>query len=944
MKKIVKIGGVILVFILLALVLIPYFFKDKLVEKVKEEANKSLNAELEFGDVDLTFFSHFPSLTFELQELKIIGIDHFEGIELINVKSFEVTIGLGKLIKGELPEIQGLYIHNATINALVHPSGVANWDIVKVTEDAEVEEEAEVTDEEDSFSMHLNYYEITESHIYYEDQSAATLMKIEDFNHSGSGNFASNDFTLKTKSSIANFLVEYEDVKYVNNWKLEASIDVDVDLEKYRFVLSDNEIKVNELLLRAEGEVEMPDSAIYMDLKVDAPNIDLRQLFSLLPPSYTSDMDGIAFSGTSSFSSWFKGNYTDTSYPLFAIDLNVSNGSFKHKDLPKSATNIEITSHVELPDEHNMDALWIDISKFNLNLGGSIISSGFTLHHPETSMDFTSRLSAVADLSNLKDVLPNDVTESYVGIIKANLKADGSLTEIEEENYDNLNAGGKLQVENFEYHSDQFTMPVIITKALMNFKMDEVNLEAFEANIGESDFMADGTLRNFIPYALFDKELYGELNAQSHNLNSDELIALMVVDSTPQVIGDVVESDSLSSKEVIVSDTISEILPKNIHFLLKTGISKLKYDNIDLVDFQGDLELKDGVLNLRNCSSKVFDGEIKLNGKFDETFPANPIAEFDFVMKDLNIKQSAGKIEMIQKYAPVSKYTSGSYSGKVRLTTLLDKEWNPIYKSVYSKGNLKTKGVKIEGFDILDKIAALTQMQDVLDQEFENVDIEYEIIDGKGYIKPFDFKIDQLKGTSSGSIDLDENIDFDVNMDVPTEMLGDGAGLLLGQLAGALSSFGLPTETPENIAMDIKITGTIDKPIIKPNFAGLSGTSAKEVVKEKIEEEIEKAKEEVFAKASEEAEKILADAKKQADDLLAEAQKNVDLLKEEGYAQADKLVEEANGMFEQIAAKAAASEMKKQIDKQATNVMVEAKKQADKILDDAQKQADRLKK
>jgi vacuolar-type H+-ATPase subunit H len=313
-------------------------------------------------------------------------------------------------------------------------------------------------------------------------------------------------------------------------------------------------------------------------------------------------------------------------------------------------------------------------------------------------------------------------------------------------------------------------------------------------------------------------------------------------------------------------------------------------------------------------------------------------------MNGMNIKECAEKIEMVGKYAPIAKYASGTFSGKVKLSTNMDKNWDPIYASVYSKGNIKTKGVKIEGFELLDKLAAITKMESILDQEFENVDIEYEIIDGKGYIKPFDFRIDQLKGNSFGSIDLDQKIDFDVNMEVPTAMLGAGAGMLLGQIAGALSSLGIQSEAPENIDMNIKITGTVDKPKITPNFAGLNPTNAKEVVKETIKEEIDKAKDEAMAKAAAEAEKIMKEAREKAAALLAEAQKNVDVLKKEGYEQADKLVADAKGMLEQIAAKAAAAEMKKQIDKQAANAMTEAKKQADKIIEDAQKQADRLKK
>ena len=53
MKKLVKILGISFIVLLLAAIVLPYVFKDKIVAVIKEEANKNLNAKFDFKDFEL---------------------------------------------------------------------------------------------------------------------------------------------------------------------------------------------------------------------------------------------------------------------------------------------------------------------------------------------------------------------------------------------------------------------------------------------------------------------------------------------------------------------------------------------------------------------------------------------------------------------------------------------------------------------------------------------------------------------------------------------------------------------------------------------------------------------------------------------------------------------------------------------------------------------------
>ena len=56
MKKFLKISGITLLAILLALIILPFLFKGKIIEFVKNEINQTLNARVDFDRVGLNFF------------------------------------------------------------------------------------------------------------------------------------------------------------------------------------------------------------------------------------------------------------------------------------------------------------------------------------------------------------------------------------------------------------------------------------------------------------------------------------------------------------------------------------------------------------------------------------------------------------------------------------------------------------------------------------------------------------------------------------------------------------------------------------------------------------------------------------------------------------------------------------------------------------------------
>ena len=79
------------------MLLIPILFKGKIIDKIKSEANQSVNAKIDFGKVDLSLLRSFPKLSIQITNFEISGINQFEGQKLATVKSLAMTTNLSSL-------------------------------------------------------------------------------------------------------------------------------------------------------------------------------------------------------------------------------------------------------------------------------------------------------------------------------------------------------------------------------------------------------------------------------------------------------------------------------------------------------------------------------------------------------------------------------------------------------------------------------------------------------------------------------------------------------------------------------------------------------------------------------------------------------------------------------------------------------------------------------
>ncbi|HEX6169769.1 MAG TPA: AsmA-like C-terminal region-containing protein [Chitinophagaceae bacterium] len=455
LRKTLKITGITLLALIAIAFLIPILFKKQITSLVKKEINKSLVAKVDFKDVSLSLFRHFPKISISLDELSVVGTNEFAKDTLIAAKTLDASVNLISAIKGKDIKVYGVFLESPRIHALVNKDGKANWDIARPDNDT-----TGLTDTSPSeFKMNLQKYEIKNGYIYYKDETADISTEISNLDHEGSGDFTADIFTLKTKTKADNAGFIYASIPYLNNAEAEIDADVQIDNTISKYTFKTGSIKLNNLNLNAEGFFQLVNDSTYnMDIKFKTPSNEFKDILSLIPGIYKKDFDKIKTSGLAAFNGFVKGTYGPQQMPAYDINLEVKDGFFQYPDLPKPVKDIQLALHATNPDGKGDNAV-IDISKGHAVMDNEPFDFRLLFRNPETSKYIDAAIKGKLDLANLSKFVKLEKGTNIAGLLSADAFVRGEMSALQSQE-GNFNAGGFFDIRNLFYSSTAFPQPI----------------------------------------------------------------------------------------------------------------------------------------------------------------------------------------------------------------------------------------------------------------------------------------------------------------------------------------------------------------------------------------------------------------------------------------------------------------------------------------------------
>ncbi len=807
MKKIVVIIVIVLVVLLGALLAIPIFFKQNLLDATKSTINKYINAEVEFADMKLSLFQNFPKATLEFDDVLIIGENEFKNDTLLNVSTARVTMSLASIFKKSGISIDDITLDKPQLKLVVNAAGNANWDLIKSGDSTEPESANQPTTTDNSFKLQLDNIEINDATFLYRDNLAKMAVDFLGINFGITGKMYGSTTELITEGKVDDFNLNYSGVDYISNTSLQTKMVLNIDYETMTISIAENELFVNNLALELTGNMEIPSDSTFFDLQLKTKKSDFKNFLELVPAHFNSYLKDIKTGGSASVTGKINGFLFGENYPAFSLSLDITNGIFQYEDFPESIKNIKADVDIsKLQGDLNLTEIKVNDAHFEIK--NNPVDLTLVINNLVEDLWFDGAFIGKINFDHLKDVIPLD-SVNIAGLIDANLFVKGNYSAVENEEYDKIKSDGVVLLDRFIYDSPKMSQPIFVPKGQLYFSPKNIILKEFKIRVGQSDFNLSGKVYNYLNYFLKDGRLKGTLGLKSDFVNLNELLRLQIAENksaaTSKTETDNTQNNS-ESKEVLAFN-----IPENLDIAFRSNIKKAVFDQLPISNINGLITAKNGKLILNGLNMQMLDGELYVNGSYKNTVQNQPFVDFGFNAVNIDIPLAYKSLSGIRSMIPVAGNSRGKFSTEVKMRGQLTPDHKFIPASINGSGQFSTQDLQIIESPIFNQLRSILKPEKLVNVKVDDFKANFDMENGNIQLKPFKTKVAGQETSIKGELSVENLINMRLDFIVKRDAFGSDIQNILGLIPGNQNIKELPA--------GVIITGPVGNPKTKMDLS-----------------------------------------------------------------------------------------------------------------------------
>ncbi len=810
-RKPVKTGVVSLCVLLLAMVLVPYFYRDTLLRKTKNAISETVNVRVDFKSFQLSLFHGFPDLQIRLKDVTVCGSGPFSKDTLMSAETVASDVSFIKVISGGDITINDLKFDHPKMHLYVSREGKENWKYWgKHTNTVQKKSR-------DSFKVKLNQILVDHASLIYEDRTPGMLIKIDNLDLKIEGPLYGSKTWLQCAISAGGVSFDYGGKQIFNQIPVSVKTGLKVDLDRRLYLFDYGRVRIKNVPLIADGGFELIRNAIRMNFSLNGPNCQFEDLLGLLPDRYQQKLKGANAYGKVDVLGFVKGVYSGRNFPSWGLRVKMRDSGIQFKNKKGNINKIKLDLAVDKA-QGGLDNMNVTVYNLSAFFGPDSMRMNMILDHLISDMHYKLYWIGNVDFARLGNSLPIDSLNMW-GRMRGDLYAEGLNSWSKKKEFGKIKTFGSLYFKKYTADLKQFSHSVYIDTASVVIKQNQLVLDNFYGRIGRSDFNMKGTLLNVPDYIWGDGTLKGNITFYSSVLDLNQLMIprKVPVQKNKIVIQKVNPDKPNRPRDEAPEGTFK--MPDRVNLALKGRVRKLAFNKYNLSGVRGGLTIQNKKLSLNKATFGTWGGHITVNGQYLMSDKGRPVLSMKMNLKNVDISKAYSEISLFRNMAPIAEHSTGSFSSVLNVSGFLGRNMEILTPTINGQGHFSPKKLTVEGAGVLDYVAALLRDDRWRSVALSDFVCHFRIRNGNLILKPFKVKASGHEVLVSGVKRLDNRINMRL------DLKGDRSQPSTASWTGFFATF--PLVPPSQMDTRVLITGTVSKPQVHLEFLKPKGSNRK---------------------------------------------------------------------------------------------------------------------
>ena len=716
-------------FIVLVLFLAQRYLGPEVKKLFITEINKSLTAEVQIDEVQLSLIKDFP-----FASVRFSGVRMKEALNppsknyLLTAGTISMRFNIWDLLRKKY-EVKIIRLADVEIAPRIYADGRDNYHFWKQSASGSV----------DNVNFGLQRIIFHNLHIRYANDVSSTSLDVKVPGFVAKGNFGSNKYALDLAGNI--LLNEYKSqgISYVSDRNINVWLTLDADNTTGLYNIKKGTLETGKLKLATSGSLIYSDKQKQIDLNVSATGSTLEEMISLVPVRFTKSFSGYKFQGKGNITSKIFGLFGDNQIPAVTVRLDLQNGIIAERKSGMSLRNVSALAAYSVNQNGKNESL--SISKLKANLGDGFIS-GSLMMQGFSSPAIQCNLTASLNLNELQQFLKYEQFTTLNGWLKFNASFDGRITNINQpstNDFLNSSLTGSGSIQQASLGLKNYDLPIKNIQSVFEFNGNDLNLQQFSFQAGRSDFNLKGALGNLLSWIFIKNQslaITGLLSSQ--RFDWDELSGAQQ------------GSGSEYQFSLPANISISNLQIRNSHFTF----GKFTGNNITGIAHLRNKVLSVSDIALLTCQGSVT-GQFNINAKAEKY----SLLQAKVRLEKVNVKMLFTQFGNFGQHDLKDENLEGLLTSDVVFAGTMMNNLNIDLNSIKTHADIKIENGRLVNYSPMQSLSKFLKVDDLSDIRFATLQNQVDIANQVIYIPSMEIKSSaldlQLMGTHTFNNELD---------------------------------------------------------------------------------------------------------------------------------------------------------------------------------------------